>query len=120
MTQTIEEVAKILDFFRSIDCTDDLTWNVDGTNIQFYVLLSDVFQWAAADAEEIDGSDIPSLQQAFDDLESASGHVDAVCYATMLWASRKRRERIQRPLFNKLDNKIKPLFQDIGEPGCGW
>lgn len=71
--------------------TEDLLWD-EGLNV--YVNVSDLFEWATADYEEVTEENLPALKQVIADIEAVSPRsVDG--YATALFAARVRNIRPQ-------------------------
>jgi hypothetical protein len=94
MTLDIEFVMRVLRVFALFPNdigSDSLMWRMDGkyAPITFFVVCSDTFHYATADAEQITPENICMLEQAVEDARAADDVVGVV-YAPMLFCARVR------------------------------
>lgn len=96
------------------DCTENLWWRHDEKNkLCFFVRCNDVFNWGSADCEEIIASDLPALEQAYDDVIKVD-HDYGDIYFSDLWVSRQINRRPQGAYMKSLPESLRPLFEACG------
>jgi len=109
---------------------DNLMWRTDSeyAPITFFVNCSDLFWWATADCEQLTPENLPLLKQAVADVKAALGKEFFVegSAACDLFCCRVRSLRPQRAVMDKMDARLKPLFEACGpalkaalSPGAG-
>ncbi|TDD97606.1 hypothetical protein [Actinomadura rubrisoli] len=84
-------VRQVLDLFDKADIHSELLWRVQDDTVRLYANVSDTFDWATADLEEITVERLPVLQQAYDDLIA----IDSAEETATLFAARVRGVRPQ-------------------------
>lgn len=109
------EIVKVFRWFGDNELCSDLWWRPGaGGFLEIFVRCNDMFWWATADAEEVTVADLPSLQQAYADLEKCGNCNEA--YAPQLWVARKRGMRPQTPWWSreKFEDVVQALFLAAG------
>lgn len=111
---TKEFILDVLDTFGH-GMGELISWRTDGeyAPVTFWVNCNDLFYWACSDCEDITPENMPILKQAFADLEEAYPDIGK-CWAGELFAARVRGMRPQRPVLDKYDERIRPLFLAAG------
>lgn len=94
------------------DDASDLIWRFENGAPKLYILCSDLFYWACADAEDVTAQNVEVLEQAMKDAAA----VDHRHYGALLFCCRVRKMRPQKPVLGRLDDKLRPLFEACG-PG---
>jgi hypothetical protein len=94
------------------DFNEDLIWRVDGkyAPITFWVNVSDVFDWASADMEEITPDSLDDFDQAVQDLRAIKANV--AIYASALYAARRRQ---RRPMSEYYTYRLSPMPPEVAE-----
>lgn len=109
------EVMYLLGFPQGADIHDALFWRTetDG-NIRLFLVCSDTFDYATADAEIIEEQDVPLLRQTLQDLKNCSDPIAKV-WLPELFAARKRRMLILAPHLDKMVDDLADLFRKAAE-----
>jgi hypothetical protein len=110
-------VRQVMFLFDSADIHSEMYWHVGDDGIRLLALVSDVFMWGCADAEDITPERLPVLQQAYDDLAV----VDGLPHLAELYAARIRRMRPQGAAYSDSPG-VRFLFDKCGperETGLG-
>lgn len=116
----IDFAIRIFKIFASIDCRDDLWWNIDNdNNFTFSTNCNDVFWWGCADAEDITPENINQLELAINDLKDldkrkGKDNLDEIFYAPSLFCARVRKMRPQGAFYGHLSDELAELFDACG------
>lgn len=110
-----EFVLRVLAVTAAADGREDIWWRTDGeyAPVTFWVLCNDVFYWATADMEPLTPETIGELERAYADVRTATGDAS---YGATLYCARRRKMRPQRPVYERLDERLRPLFDACGSP----
>jgi hypothetical protein len=117
---TPDEAAAVFAVFEHEDGYDSLMWRVTSSpgtplDMRLWALCNDVFEWAAADGEEITVADMPLLRQCAADLAAAGASGNG--WIAALFAARKRRLCPQEPFFKYMPAAVAALFDTCGASG---
>lgn len=107
-------MLEILRLFAEFDIQDCLWWHFpSGPNEpEFLLKCSDLFYWAAADAEEVTVDSLPELRKAIEEcraIDPVCGELDGV----NLYAARRRQTRPQNCCYPKC-KELWTLFDAAG------
>jgi len=108
------DIIEMLRWFAEHDMQEELRWWLPETGgVQWYVLCSDVFDWATADSERVTVEDLPALSKAVRDLMTGpEDYCSDAVYATDLWVARKRGRTPQEAYLKQLPtDRLRELFQ---------
>lgn len=116
MTDQLDYVRRVLTVFQKSDNYDGLLWNVHDDGVRFSAKCSDVFMWGFADGEGITLETLPTLEQAYADLDAlqVEHHFDAISETPYLYAARVRGLRPQGAMYKYLHEVTWPLFNACG------
>lgn len=110
LKKRLEFITRVLRVFWTADNEDTLFWRVDNNQPSFYVLCSDTFAWATADAEEITADNIDLLEQSIEDVKALG--FDPVTWAFSLFCARVRHMRIM-PMI-RIPEPLQEMFDACG------
>lgn len=101
----MDDIKKMLIFISENDIQEEIYWN---SKLEFFIPCNDIFFWGGSDAEDLMISDLPLLKRSIDDISEFS------VYGPILFCARKRKERPQDALYQRLRRKDWPLFDAAG------
>ena len=109
-------IYRVMDIIGHADMRDDLFWNTSGpyAPLSFFIMCNDQFYWATADLEPLTPDNLVELVAAIDDATTAGGRVGAIVWAGALFCSRMRKMRPQTPMYKRIDERLRPLFDACG------
>lgn len=106
---TTDWIPDLLRLFAGED-TDDLWWCDDNGVLSFFVMCSDTFHWATADAERVTEPDLPALRQA----KADTARMGCDWIWPTLWVARKRGLRPMRAFYKGVDGPLRALLDAAG------
>jgi hypothetical protein len=110
---TFDDLYKVFDWLWTHDYSNDgfLIITRDN-NIDISVIVSDFFYWGTADGEEIEVTDIPDLEQAYQDMGKVEKYTNNE--VLWLWACRKRKMRPMDGCYDLIPESLHELFNAAG------
>jgi hypothetical protein len=102
---------RVMEIFYLADVREDLLWHVTDDQLYLSADVSDIFDWASADSEEITPETLPVLEQAYKDLKAVGGEG----YLADLYGARMRRRRPQGAAYPESPEIIE-LLNACGPP----
>ena len=111
--QELEYIRRVLSLVNPYD-GDEIFWTVTDGVIQFQVDCSDLFYWACADCEPVTPENLSELERSYAEMRSLIPDRHWESRAQELFACRVRGMRPQRPVLNKIEPKLLPLFLACG------
>jgi len=103
-------ITRVLRIFWTEDSESMMFWRVDNNQPSFYVMCSDTFVWASADAEQITPDNIDLLEQSIEDVKVLGEAW--LGWGFTLFCARVRGIRVM-PLL-KFPEALKELFDACG------
>lgn len=108
-----EEVYAVLDWLWQHDYgLDYLCISTQDGDIAISVFCSDFFFWGTADAENIEASDLPLLEQTHQDVKAILPHAEHETLS--LFAARKRKLRPMDGCYDHIPIQLHELFNAAG------
>lgn len=115
LEQALAFYMRVMNIFHDIDMTDSLWWKTEDKLLRFYVMCSDEFALAYADAEELTTTNLSVLESAIEDVRDTGLGLDGMHWALTLFVSRVRNIQPHPIILNATPPELKPLFASVGE-----
>jgi hypothetical protein len=107
---------RVLKIFDDIDEKESLWWNTSGpyAPVVFFVMCSDTFDWATADAEPLTPDNIGLLEQSIADVKLLGYDVGGIHWGLTLFCARARGQRPMSAML--IPENLQTLFEAAGPP----
>lgn len=108
---------RVMKIFDDIDEKDSLWWNTSGpyAPLEFFVMCSDSFDWATADAEPLTPDNIAVLEQSIADVKPLGYDAGAGTHWDLLLFCARARGRRPMPQM-RIPQNLQTLFNEAGPP----